>query len=302
LYAVPLLQRADVRAVASLLRGVEADDHRTPVDRQIHASCRRTWATALALARGELDRADELAGRSVSAGGCAGRDLDDSQAPVPPTWEDAARFQTGMVALERGERSRVVAVLVDDVAARPHAVGMRALLASLLAAAGDARSARRHAEQLRPHHQLDQLGWAEPFVLRHLAEVAARTHDRELAAQLLPRLQAHAGQMLVGFSALTIEAAAGRSIGQVLLVLGRTDDAIAAITAARRQEDAIGAHALAAHTRYWHARALLACGTPTDRVAAARIATTARTTARRCALTQLHADLDELLDAPSGHP
>lgn len=172
-------------------------------------------------------------------------------------------------------------------------------LARLHAEAGDHAAAAQHvrALALRRRRSLDRLGWGAPFALRHLAEIAARLHDRRLAADLLPVLAGYSGQMLASYTAMTIDGAADTAIGLVHLTLGRPDEAVRRLAAGQRTEERFGATALAARTAHWHARALLRRAEPGDRAAAHALLADADAHARRLGLEQVRDDVAALAQA-----
>jgi DNA-binding SARP family transcriptional activator/tetratricopeptide (TPR) repeat protein len=272
LLAVPPLQVGDRAGFASARRRIGG----YPEIRDEHTAAHlRTWDAAVALAAGRFADAERLAAPSA--------------ADSPPRRLVGA-FQVGVAAIERGSRAEGVSGAIEYLSSVPTAAAPRAGLALLLATAGDHTEAARHIETLRRQRRLDQLGWTAPITLRHLAEVAVHLGDRQLAADLLPVLTTYAGQLLVSLTAVTIEGAADRTIGQAFLVLGRHDEAIERLAAAHRLEQAFGADALAACTAYWHARALAERGAAGDREAARRIATRAAEQAGRLGMREREAD------------
>jgi hypothetical protein len=272
---VAALQVADGRQLASVRAQVarwEAESYPQLVEAWLHM-----WDAAMALCCGRFEEVVRLT-----------EDLSSSNWSV---WRRQARFQLGIAGIERGYHTEVTTEVTSTLSATPDAIVLRALLASLHAAVGDCAGAADQVAVLRRQRPLDQLGWNAPFVLRQLAEVAARLDDTHLAADLLPVLVGYSGQMLVSSSAITVEGAADRAIGQLLLVLGRTDEAIERLAAARALEQSLGADALTVRTTYWHARALLARGAPDDQEIARRLLDEAAAGARRLGMTPLAHDI-----------
>jgi DNA-binding SARP family transcriptional activator len=239
---------------------------------------------ALALCRGEFDEVPRL-GAQLEATGLA-------------IWQGVSLWQRGLAAIEQRDHAEVVTAIATELAgtisASPTDVGARALLASLYTTAGDRIEATRHLDVVRRHLRLDQLGWDGPFILRHLAEIAAHHDDDGLAADLLPVLTGYSGQMLVTTTGLAVEAAADRATGQVLLTLGRVDEAIGHLATAMALEQSFGADALATRTGYWQARALLARRAPGDITTAGRLLDQAASDAHRLGMAQLRRDIEAL--------
>jgi hypothetical protein len=102
--------------------------------------------------------------------------------------------------------------------------------------------------------------------------------------------------MLVPLQGSTVEAAADRAIGQALAVLGRHDEAVARLEAARALEAAFGAPALAVRTTHWLAHARLARGGPGDAEAAAELLPEVAATTTRLAMFGLHEDARALAE------
>jgi DNA-binding SARP family transcriptional activator len=248
------------------------------------AGCLSTWDAAIALSRGRFGDAVRLAHDLRRANDWA-------------VWRNVSVMQLGLAEIELGHEADVAQVLAGMPARDiqgPEAFALRVLLASLRAASGDHDEAAHRVAVLRRQIPLDRLGWDAPFVLRHLAEVAARLADTRLAADLLPVLRPYAGQMLVGFTGISIEAAADRAIGQVLLTLGRFDEAIDRLVAAQAFERDLDATALATHTAYWHARARLARDGPGDHQAATQLLGEAASVARRLGMVRLGREIAAL--------
>jgi DNA-binding SARP family transcriptional activator len=274
--AVPPLQAGDLDGYESVRRRLGAH----PEIRPEHAADNlSTWDAALALSAGRFADVERLAGTAT-------RDYSIRRA--------VAAFQAGLVALERGRHDDVARWATDYSASAPTAVAPRAVMAWLRAEAGDRAGAAAWVETLRRQRPLDQLGWGAPLALRYLAEVAARTGDRPLAGDLLPVLEPYAGQMLVSYTAMTIEGAADRAIGLALLTLGRTGEAVERLAAAVDLERAAGALVPAARSACWHARALLARGGRSDAGEARRRAGDAADAARRLGLRRVEADARRL--------
>lgn len=242
----------------------------------------RTWDAAVALSEGRFADAEQLT------------------ATIPgvsdwPLWRLTSLGQARIVARERGYHAPVAEALTRYYRsfgpAEEIACPIRSLLAALLAEAGDLDGAAHHAKLVTRTLNLRRLGWNAPFVLRHLAEVAAVLGDAGLAGDLLPVLAEYSGQVLVSFTGRTVECAADRAIGQVLLTLDRLDEAVEKLTAAQALEESLDAHALVARTAYWHARARLRLG---DHATARQLLDQTSALARKLGMKQLEADVSEL--------
>jgi DNA-binding SARP family transcriptional activator len=240
----------------------------------------RTWDAAVALCEGRLGEAEEIAAalRTTSEGNL---------------WNGIAAMQAVSVSIERGD-PHVTALLSAYLAFAPGSLVARAMLASVHAADGAAGAAAEQIAAVRDRHELQDLDWAAPLVLRHFAETAARLDDASLAADLLPVLEPYGGQMLVPFHGATVEAAADRAIGQVLSVLGRHDEAVARLRSAHVLEAGFGAPALVARTTYWLARAQLARGAPGDRDSGRRLLHDAAGSTGRFGMARLRQDIGSL--------
>lgn len=110
-----------------------------------------------------------------------------------------------------------------------------------------------------------------PRALWAAAEAAARLGDAAAAAELLPLLVPYDGAMLASYEGHTVNGSAATALGQVEAVLGEHDAADAHFRSGVEVEERMGYAALAARTRLWWARSLLARGRPDDRGTAARL-------------------------------
>jgi DNA-binding SARP family transcriptional activator/tetratricopeptide (TPR) repeat protein len=288
LLALPALQAGDRRALEQIRAGVGAELRRQGVPHV--ATSWLAWDAALALASGAFGRARRLAGE-LHATGLA-------------MWREVAAWQRALAVAEQGRQRAELAALAEHAgtlaAEGAGALGpvvVRSLLASFHTLAGQAAEAARHVEHLRKDpatDRYDRLGWMGPLVFRQLAEVAARHGDGDLAADLLPAVESHSGQMLVTTTGITVEAAADRAVGQLLLTLGRLDEAVEHLDAALALERSFGAHALAARTAYWQARARAARRAPADLATARHLLDQAADQARRLGMAHLHGEVEAL--------
>ncbi len=209
--------------------------------------------SAVALAEGRFDDAKRLA---ADAKQTAWREETSSDLLF--------RLQAQTARLEQGRAAAVVDPLAELLARGPRWIQyQRSVLASALARLGREEDARAELA-LFDALALQERGFSWPFPMRHLAEAAALLGDEARAAALVPKLAPYAGQLLVAYSGQVIEGSADRARGQCLATLGRWDEAVACYEAGLATEQAFGAAALAARTRYWLARALAERNAPGD--------------------------------------
>jgi DNA-binding SARP family transcriptional activator len=279
---VPPLQlgdRAGFEAMrARVAAGLEAADGHADINNFL-----RTWDRAIDLCSGRFDEVI----RAIS------------QIPDTLDWpglQALAAWHGGIAAVEQGTAaaSGVRAFVSASLEVAPDLIALRAAFAAFLAQQGDHREAAAQVEVVRATRPLDQLGLLAPPVLRSLAEVAARLDDEQLAADLLPVAEPFSGQLLTTGIPATIDAAADRVIGQLLLALGRLDAAVARLTAAHELERSFGADALATRTAYWRALTLLRRDRPGDALAAQALVEQASADASRLGMVPLHRELATL--------
>jgi hypothetical protein len=248
----------------------------------LHAAINLTlWDAAVALSAGDFAEVRRLHGTVPDADGV-------------PNWQASAQLQATVSYIERGEPDDIRPQLTRFAAFLPDAVHLRGTIALLHAREGDHVAAVDEIERLRRQRDFDRLGWGGPITLRFLAEAVALIEAPALPEELLPVLSAYGGQLLVSFSGITIDGAADRAIGQLLLALGRPGEAVKRLVAAEALERSFGAHALSTRTSYWHALALTRTGRPEDRAAAQRIADRAAADAGRLGMARLERDLADL--------
>ncbi|ROP35227.1 ATP-binding protein [Saccharothrix texasensis] len=122
---------------------------------------------------------------------------------------------------------------------------------------GDVATARVHVEQddrSQPYF--------EPLWLRFRAQFAHAAGDRELAARVREELAPHRGKWLVSLYGCDVSGPVDLWLGLVDLVLGRCDEAVAELTAARLSAERMRARPWAARARQHLEEALRARGTP----------------------------------------
>ena len=240
------------------------------------------WTAADALARGRFEEARAIAAKI--------RDVGTS------SWIDTSRLIFAMVVtasrLELGRHDRVLAGIVDFVAtAQPWLRAYRCVLVSTRAQLGDLDQARVELSSLASDgFAALPRDWSWPLSLRHLAETCALLGDEPVARALEPELLPYSGLYFVAFAGSLFEGAADRSLGHVLAVQGRLDEACAHYERALALEEGFESTALAARTRYWWARALAERGAPGDLVRARELASACRETASSLGMARLESD------------
>jgi DNA-binding SARP family transcriptional activator/tetratricopeptide (TPR) repeat protein len=205
-----------------------------------------SWDAAIALAAGAFIEAHRHA--------VVARDLSSA-----PAWRHAFAAHVVARRIELGRDAEVMDALAAYVAQVPHARAQRCILANMLVRRGAHHLAREHLSELRERSwSID--GWDSAICLRHLGEVAVAMPDAEMVDALSLQVAPYTGQLLTSFTGVTIEAAADRVRGQLLLAAGRAEEAVDAFDAARAIEEAFKADVLAVRSAYWQARARLAAG------------------------------------------
>ena len=99
--------------------------------------------------------------------------------------------------------------------------------------------------------------WTWPSTLAQTAEIVAGLEATEHAELIADELGPYAGELVVVGAGILCLGAFDRYRGMLLGLLGRHDEAVAALTAALALEESIESPPLTARTRYWLARALL---------------------------------------------
>src|SRR5439155_13528687 len=99
--------------------------------------------------------------------------------------------------------------------------------------------------------------WTWPLTLAQTAELAAGLAATAHAELIADELGPYAGGLVVAGAGILCLGAFDRYRGMVLGLLGRHDEAVAALTAALTLEESIASPPLTARTRYWLASALL---------------------------------------------
>ena len=142
---------------------------------------------------------------------------------------------------------------------------------------------------------LDVLHTTGPLGHAYAAEAAARHLRPDWAQRIEPRLRSLRGVYLSGLDARAI-CPAGRALAQVLLVLGRLDEAVSAAEHAVASDEVFRADALAIRSRQWLAIVLRARGRRGDADRATHELIRAVTEARRLGFVLVAEECQRLLD------
>ena len=163
------------------------------------------------------------------------------------------------LAYEEGRSAEIVDGLRAFSAAMPDNEAMTSALAVHLAESGNIEEAREPITRIV--ESLPSLGHMTTFgtTVGVTANAAAYLGDPELATPLLAQLEPYAGEIIVLW-AMAGMGTADRYRGGLLTVLGRHDEAIAALEAAIDLEQRISAPSYVARSQYWLGRALVAAG------------------------------------------
>jgi tetratricopeptide (TPR) repeat protein len=240
-------------------------------------------ASNLALLEGRFDEVERLSEEALALSGLRA---------------DARQAHPGRMAQLRREQGRLDDALAAgrEFAAQMqgHPLGL-ARLAQLQAESGDDDAATVVLQELAADDFAAvprDVAW--PATLSWLAEVCARLHDRNQAPDLYEQLLPHRGH-LVTLGGPVCVGAADRFLGMLAATLGRLEDADAHYKTALELEDRMKARPLAARTRYWHARTLLARNAPGDRVHATELINAALATAEELGMAAVVAECRDLL-------
>jgi class 3 adenylate cyclase/tetratricopeptide (TPR) repeat protein len=163
----------------------------------------------------------------------------------------------GTVALEQGRAADQLSMAEAALAATTDHHATRAWAGRFLFETGD----HRRAAEVLDHLIGGWTGWARnmnwPLTLAETAEIAVGLGAIEHAERIAEELEPYAGELVVTGIGILCLGAFDRYRGMVLGLLGRHDEAVAALTAALTLEESIESPVLTARTRYWLARALL---------------------------------------------
>jgi class 3 adenylate cyclase len=234
------------------------------------------WRGCRALMEGRFADVDAMLGPSFELAG------DDRN------FRNAVAGQLFHLSFERGTLRDLQPLLASVIATTPGLVGFQAALALTHAEGGDLDDARRVFEGLAAggfSAVPRDLVW--PGAMAILCEVAAALGDAERAAALHDLLRPHAGLLVVVANASYCPGAVDRYLGMTAAVAGDLDEADARFAAALALEDRVAAAPLAARTRYWYGRTLLARGGPGDAERARSLLADSAGAARRLGMARL---------------
>jgi len=174
------------------------------------------------------------------------------------------------IRIAEGRLDEVVPPLRRFVEAVPSMTAWQAVLAAVLTRTGSSDGVEAHVAALSADGFAQLPGNAfRPLAIHSLCEAVASLRDAERASDLLVIAEPYSGLLVTTGVAYTVEGAADRAIGQLLLTTGRVDESVDHLERALELEERCGFGALAARTRYWLARALLANGDAGQSAAAA---------------------------------
>jgi len=250
-----LRARAPIQLAAGDRRGYEAtrdelEDLTAHMRARFVISQICNWDASIAAAEGRFADAEE---RSAEALRLSER----------PDAQRAHLIQSCAFAVDQGREEAVLDAVAAFTAGNPTTTGYayRAGYGTALAAVGRTQDARAVLDELggRRFARL-VVDHQAPTALRWVCELIAHLRDEDAARAVLPVLEPYGGQILVGFALSTIEAAADRSIGQLLAVLGAHQEADRRFACASRLEAGIGFAALQARTDRWWSDLLVRVG------------------------------------------
>jgi class 3 adenylate cyclase/DNA-binding SARP family transcriptional activator/tetratricopeptide (TPR) repeat protein len=240
---------------------------------------------AIAIAEGRFAEAKSLVAQIRDIGG-----------PHNLTITYAWSAQVSAIRAEEG-RADVVIARLEPTSQNPPpgTIAWRVMLAGLLADVGRLEEASGHFEALAPDgFSVVPRDYAFPLALRYLAETCVHLGDTTRAAELLPEAEPYSGQMLIATLGTSIEGAADRSLGQLYGLLGQFDDADRHFEMAWRLEDSMRFPALAARSRYWHARLLVQAQDPNMRVKAVALLQNTQNVTSQLGMALLHQQANNL--------
>jgi tetratricopeptide (TPR) repeat protein len=252
-----------------------------------HFWAARFWADTFrvtqALIDGRFDEAEAIAGEVLATG------TGDTNAV------NAYAAELLLVRREQGRLAEIRPLIVDAVAQYPGLLAFRSGLALADADAGDHDEARRHLDVLAadgfvalPRDQFLLIS------LALLAETAAVLADTERAAALTELLRPHAGRLVTVSTGIGCFGAVDRFLGMLAAVGGDWTEAEPRFEAALALEDGIGSRPMAARTRLWFARMLVARARAADGDRAAALLAEGGQVAAELGMAQLSADVDRL--------
>ncbi|HZR81427.1 MAG TPA: AAA family ATPase [Candidatus Binatia bacterium] len=267
-----LLELGDVDAADDGLVRYEALAERRRLPRLLwHVAIART---SRALRLGRLDEAERSASRALGLW-------------TPGPQNNVLQFYAIHFFLIREEQARLgeLDAQLRAFAESSTVPAWQAALASLHATLGRRDDARRVMRDMAARG-FDALPFDGTWLatMARLALACAAIGEREIAAELLPRLAPYARYDVVIGAGVACLGSAERFVGLLALAAGRADEAVAHLTAAVDANGRQRAHAQTAHARAELARALREAG---DAAAAAELEAQALDDARRLRMVAL---------------
>lgn len=205
------------------------------------------WNATLALMSGDIAGADDA--NNVLAG-LMGQDVN---------FVNSWAAQLAYIRMEQGRVQELIPILQEAVSQTPGLVGLRALLAASKAESGDlAGSGELFADLVADRAAIVPRDIIWSAALAQLATVCGHLGDHSAAPMLHDFLEPFDGQLLVVAWGVACAGAAARHLGVLEAILGDHEAADGHFAAAIDLEERAGAPALAARSRLWWARSLLA--------------------------------------------
>ena len=168
------------------------------------------------------------------------------------------------LAVEEGRFDEVLA-FTGSAPPTHHFAWTRAMVGRARLETGDVTGAIEALDDLVGAWDRLARDWFWSVTLAETTETIAGLGATEHAVLLVDELEPYAGELVVGGPGMVCAGAADRYRGMLLDLLGRHDEAVAALTAALVLEESVGSPTFTARTRYWLARALLQRDEPGDR-------------------------------------
>jgi hypothetical protein len=170
------------------------------------------------------------------------------------------------VAIERGRAHAAIGLLDAMLQETPEIVGIRSALATMLAETGESDRARQHLDALVANDfAVVPRDDAWMGTLAYLANAAAIIGDRAAASAILDELAVYRQNVITLPAAIACLGATDHFRGILQLTLGRYDQAIASLAAARDVEERLRSAPRLARTKVWLADALFRAARDADR-------------------------------------
>jgi len=169
--------------------------------------------------------------------------------------------------LEEGRADEVVDAIAGITAWSPDVSAWTAVLATTYVELERMEEARALLVRMAvPELASTPRDWFFPLAIGRLSELCVALDDADSAAHVLSSARGYTGQLLVVGMGSKVDGAGDRAIAHLLAAQKHYDEADHLYREAARLEESVGATALLARTRYWHARMLARAGGPDKRV------------------------------------